>query len=97
MESSHASSIVAYVCPLCESTQSVLREWFSHLGAAHSNDPSFFVTCGIDGCKCTYRKLSALKSHVYRHHKAKMQVKSTAFKPTPPLVIVIIMYFFHLY
>ena len=71
-----ASSSLAYICPLCDSTQSLLSEWLSHLGAAHSSDPSFLVTCGIDGCKCVYSKFSALKTHVYRHHKARLQRKS---------------------
>ena len=59
-------------CPICDFTTSTLTQRFSHLRSAHSNDPSFRVTCGIDGCKNTYSKFSPLNSHVYRYHKQRM-------------------------
>ena len=61
-----------HYCPICDFTTSTLRQWFSHLCLSHSKDPSFRVTCGIDGCKNTYSKFSSLNSHVYRHHKHRM-------------------------
>ena len=66
-----AETVSVHCCPICDFHTSTLTQWFSHLRLAHSNDPSFKVTCGIDGCK-TYLKFSSLKSHVYRYHKERM-------------------------
>lgn len=44
------------------------RQWLSHLGLVHRNDPSFVVTCGYNGCSETKKSYSALYSHVYRKH-----------------------------
>ena len=72
---------VVHLCPICRLTTSTLPQWFSHLRSAHSSDPSFYVTCGIDGCKKTYSKFSALNTHVYRHHKERMQEKAPSKAP----------------
>lgn len=66
------AAVFVHCCPICEFTTSTLAQWFSHLRSAHSSDPSFLVTCGIDGCKNTYSKFSSLNTHVYRHHKHRM-------------------------
>ena len=66
------AAIFVFCCPICDFTTSTLIQWFSHLQSAHSNDPSFRVTCRIDGCKRTYSKFSSLNSHVYRNHKERM-------------------------
>lgn len=66
------AAVLVHLCPICNFTTSTLTQWFSHLRSAHSSDPSFRVTCGIDGCKNTYSKFSSLNTHVYRHHKQRM-------------------------
>ena len=63
------AAIFVHYCPICDFTTSTLIQWFSHDRSAHSNDPSFCVTCGINGCKRTYSIFSSLNSHVYRNHK----------------------------
>ena len=65
--------VLVHLCPLCQTTRSTLPQWFSHLRSAHSSDPSFRVTCGVDGCKKTYIKFSALNTHVYRHHRDRIK------------------------
>ena len=67
-----AETVCVHCCPLCDFTTSTLAQWFSHLRAAHSSDPSFHVTCGIDGCQRTYVKFSSLNTHVYIHHRDRM-------------------------
>ena len=67
-----AEAVSVHCCPICDFTTSTLAQWFSHLRAAHSSDPSFHVTCGIDGCQRTYVKFSSLNTHVYRHHRERM-------------------------
>ena len=37
--------------------------------AEHAFEANFRVTCGIDGCQATYKKLSSWKSHLYHNHK----------------------------
>ena len=59
------AAIFVHCCPICNFTTSTLTQWFSHLRSSHSSDPSFCVTCGIDGCKKTYSKFSSLNTHVY--------------------------------
>jgi hypothetical protein len=64
------SLTAAYHCPICPSFASdsflpVLR----HIGAVHSFDPRFSITCGIDGCQATYKNFASYKTHIYRKHR----------------------------
>lgn len=40
-----------------------------HLEEIHSSDPDFTVTCGIDGCRNTYKLVGSFRNHVYRKHQ----------------------------
>ena len=80
------AAVLVHCCPICDSTTSTLAEWFSHLRSSHSRDPSFRVTCGIDGCNNTYSKFSSLNTHVYRHHKQRMCGSSIQSKSDSTIV-----------
>ena len=51
------------------------RNWLGHLRHVHSHDPNFFVMCEVDGCPSTFRKFTALYSHVYRKHRSMLELK----------------------
>ncbi|XP_028410460.1 uncharacterized protein LOC114533073 [Dendronephthya gigantea] len=39
-----------------------------HLRRSHSNDPSFHVVCGLDGCPRTYKRVESFRNHLIRKH-----------------------------
>ena len=44
------------------------KEWMTHTFQAHSSAPNFSFKCGINGCVQTFRRLSAITSHIRRRH-----------------------------
>ena len=39
-----------------------------HIGAIHSHDADFQVTCGLDACKKQYHNFGSYRVHLYREH-----------------------------
>ena len=71
-----------YHCPVCPSCASdnflpVLR----HIGAVHSFDARFSITCGINGCQATYKKFASYKTHIYRKHRDSEAVRLVTQRP----------------
>lgn len=61
-----------YRCSIClEFLAPSLRSLLTHIGHAHSNEPNFHVTCGIDGCAKTYKIFLSFRNHVNRKHHVK--------------------------
>ena len=44
----------------------------------HSKDLAFYVMCGVGGCREVFRAFSAFNNHIYRHHRAAIDVTSNA-------------------
>ena len=40
-----------------------------HIGAVHSLDPNFCITCGVESCTRIYTNFSSFRSHLYRKHR----------------------------
>ena len=59
-----------FLCKICSSYSShtyikVLR----HIGAVHSFDPNFTITCGLDGCIKIFSKYTSFRKHIIRNHR----------------------------
>ncbi len=64
-----ASIVDKFTCTICykfaaPKFESVLR----HIGSVHSCEPSFHITCGIDGCPRTYRSYRSFRRHLRTNH-----------------------------
>ena len=59
---------MAFICQLCSYRCLTWRCWVRHVFEAHSNEPHFSFTCGIEGCSTTFKTYSALSSHLNRKH-----------------------------
>ena len=47
------------------------RSWLlfmRHTFQAHSNEPNFIFTCGVNGCQQTFKNYSSITSHLKRRH-----------------------------
>lgn len=63
-----------YTCTICyryatRTLKSVLR----HIGAVHSFEPGFSITCGVRGCARTYKNFRSFRKHLLRQHEADME------------------------
>lgn len=61
------------VCPLCpyEQTSELnlnLRSFLQHIQLFHSHQPSFCMTCGLNGCLRTFTNFRVFRNHVYAFH-----------------------------
>ena len=57
-------------CFLCSSfAGSSFTDVIRHIGAIHSCDSDFQITCGLDGCSKQYRNFGSYKVHLYRSHR----------------------------
>ena len=60
---------MAYRCSMFVGYLTVsLTELLGHLRRSHSNDPSFHVLCGLDGCPRTYKRVVSFRNHLIRKH-----------------------------
>ena len=60
---------MVYRCSMCVGYLTVsLTELLDHLRRSHSNDPSFHVLCGLDGCPRTYKRVVSFRNHLIRKH-----------------------------
>lgn len=71
-------------CTLCQSLSPSLLLHISHLRLVHSQDPSFHVSCGIDGCTDVFRAFSSYNSHVYRRHRVALGLEKAEVPVIPP-------------
>ena len=63
-------NLASHHCPfsVCDYVGKSITLLLSHIRTIHSNDPNFFVCCGIDCCCYSARSFPALYSHIYRRH-----------------------------
>ena len=62
------------ICSLCPYEQTAhlnlnLTELIKHIQLFHSHDPSFAITCGLDGCMRSFRNFRVFRNHVYSFHR----------------------------
>ena len=68
-------SASSWQCPLCHVFASKnLKGVVRHIGAVHSHEAGFHVTCGIDGCPRTYGNFHSYKKHMFLKHREEMEV-----------------------
>ena len=63
------------VCWICyrfaaPSLKAVVR----HMATVHAHDPRFHICCGIEGCSRAYTNFYSFKKHLYRKHRACLDV-----------------------
>ena len=61
-------SLVCQFCPFCCYNSGLLLR---HTFEAHSSEPNFKYTCGIDNCVQTFETFLAVTSHWSRNHKGR--------------------------
>ena len=56
-----------FLCKICNNFASrYCSKVLCHFGLVHSFDPSFTVTCGVDGCPKTFTKYNSFRKHILR-------------------------------
>ena len=69
----------SWQCPLCHFFASKnLKGVVRHIGAVHSHEASFHITCGIVGCPRTYGNFHSYKKHMFQKHREIMEVSTTS-------------------
>lgn len=69
---------MVYRCIMCTGYVTLsLRELLDHTRRSHSNDPSFHVLCGLDGCPRTYKKFLSFRNHIIRKHSLMLDENKT--------------------
>ena len=63
------------ICPLCPPGRTAnlhlnLSRLLKHIELFHSHDPSFTITCGLDGCLRTFCNFKVFRNHAYALHGA---------------------------
>ena len=73
-----------YYCFLCQTFRSsTFAAVVHHIGAVHAFEPSFNISCGIDGCpRHPYNNFVSYKKHLYRHHPEVLSTHQTASSTT---------------
>lgn len=72
-------------CFLCSSfAGNSFPDIVRHIGAVHSHDADFQVTCGLDACQKQYHNFGSYRVHLYRDHHDIM--KGWRLPDTPSLV-----------
>ena len=77
MEDLLPCSSSAKQCSLCSYFSPSLSQHVSHLRLVHSQDPNFFVKCGIEGCSSHFSTFAAFNTHIYRHHRSALGLIQT--------------------
>ena len=67
-------------CSLCSYFSPSLSQHVSHLRLVHSQDPNFFVKCGIEGCSSHFSTFAAFSTHIYRHHRSALGLIQTEYR-----------------
>ena len=66
----------SFLCPLCYSFAAVTMKGVTrHIGAVHSHEANFQVTCGVEGCPRTYSNFHSYKKHLYTKHRDILEVE----------------------
>ena len=68
-------------CNMCNAVLDNFGLVISHFRRVHREDPNFFVTCGINGCRRTYKKFYGYRSHVHRVHRGFLRVARDVKQP----------------
>lgn len=69
------ASMSRSICWLCYKVASpTLKGVVRHMAAVHAHDPHFFICCGIQGCSRTYSNFFSFKKHLYRKHRASLDM-----------------------
>ncbi len=72
-----------FTCTVCHRFSSpTLRRVLRHIGAVHSFDPGFSITCGVEECARTYHNFKSFQRHLQRRHKAVIDNVSEEDDPT---------------
>lgn len=61
------------ICPLCSNEQTAhlnftLSTFLRHVELFHSHEPTFLITCGLNGCLRQFRNFRVFRNHVYTFH-----------------------------
>ena len=63
-----------YTCTICyRYATRTLKGVLRHIGAVHSFEPGFSITCGVGGCARTYKNYRSFRKHLLRQHEADME------------------------
>ena len=58
-----------FSCPICGNCRlPTLQLLLQHISRIHASSPSFFITCGLDGCLRTYKNNGSYQKHVKKMH-----------------------------
>ena len=73
------------ICPLCPPEMTVnlnmnLTEFLKHVQLFHSHQPSFSITCGLNGCLRSFSSFRSFRNHVYSYHggESSLDLQQTA-------------------
>ena len=69
-----ADQVEERVLVMLQGSSSLTERNFANMASVHAYDPRFFVLCGVDGCTRTYRNFYSFKKHMYRKHRAHLDV-----------------------
>ena len=63
-------SLVCYLCPLgkTDNIKFNLPDYLRHVQLFHAHQPHLQISCGIGGCKRTFRNYSTFRNHVSDWH-----------------------------
>lgn len=68
-------------CNMCNAVLDNFSLLISHFKRVHTEDPNFFVLCGINGCGKTYKTFYGYRSHLSRTHKELLQIAHEVRQP----------------
>ncbi len=64
------SSIVTFCCPFCHVNKFLISKYLTHIQFCHESEADFIITCGLDGCPCTYKTVKCLRQHMRHKHSS---------------------------
>jgi len=59
---------MAFQCQSCSFRCPAWKVYLRHSFGAHSCDPNFSFTCGVDGCPMTFKTYSSIRAHLAKTH-----------------------------
>lgn len=59
---------MTFQCQSCSFRCPAWRVYLRHSFEAHSCDPNFSFTCGVDGCPMTFKTYSSIRAHLSKKH-----------------------------
>lgn len=74
-----------YLCPICQAfSRHNFKAVIRHIGQVHRHNSNFSIVCGLGDPRCpaTYTKFESFRSHVYKKHKAELDVVVTSESDT---------------